>query len=97
MTASHATATRDALGALLDNAERHSRASAITIHADQDDSSWTLQVCDDGVGFVVDDSTFGFGLRNQVVGRPTDLGLEVTVTAQPGEASCGTIAGPKAL
>lgn len=97
VTASHATATRDALGALLDNAERHSRASAITIHADQDDSSWTLQVCDDGVGFVVDDSTFGFGLRNQVVGRPTDLGLEVTVTSHPGEGSCVTIAGPKAL
>lgn len=89
-----AEAVGDALDTLLHNVRRHARAQAVVIHADAQGEGWELTVRDDGVGFDPSQTSFGFGLAEQVVHHLDRYAIKVRVDSAPGEGTTVTLLGP---
>ncbi len=94
LDAATASVLFDALTTLLYNVRRHAAATSVIIHADARAAEWEVSVNDDGAGFDVDSTSFGFGLRDQVIRRLAGVGARVSVESAPGEGTRVTVRGP---
>jgi signal transduction histidine kinase len=87
----HAAPTRDrvlalrgAVGEALTNTARHSGASHATVRVDAVGNGLELVVSDRGRGFDPSDTPDGFGLRESVRARLTEVGGTASVLSRPG-------------
>ncbi len=76
----------------IQNAVRHSHATAITVEIDGDDQRARFRVCDDGTGFHRVDDGLGSGLTN-IEDRLGALGGRVRIESAPGAGTrvCGEV------
>jgi signal transduction histidine kinase len=70
----------------LNNITKHSEASTVHIHLDEQDGAVVLLVRDNGKGFESDSISTGFGL-NIMKERANTVGAVLTMTSQPGEGT----------
>lgn len=91
-----AVALQRAVVTLLHNVRRHAQASTVWVHADAVDGRWEVVVRDDGVGFTADPATYGFGLREQVLGALSARGIAIDIDSSPGDGCAVTMSGPVA-
>ena len=91
--AEEAIALQSALISLLYNVQFHAHANEVTVHTDCVDDVWEVSVCDDGVGFDLGSTPFGFGLRSQVLDSAESNGMTVEIESRPGEGTCVYIRG----
>jgi signal transduction histidine kinase len=80
-----------AVGQALANVEAHAKASRATVFAEAAEGWISVNVRDDGVGFVMDPEKLRAdgrgGILKSVMGRITDLGGDVRITTAPGEGT----------
>jgi signal transduction histidine kinase len=80
-----------AVGQALANVEAHAKASRATVFAEAADGWVSVNVRDDGTGFVMDPGRLQAdgrgGILKSVMGRITDLGGDVRITTAPGEGT----------
>ena len=86
---------KSAMIALLYNVQFHAGATQVVVHADCDETSWEVSVCDDGVGFDPARTSYGFGLRNQVISSAQEQGMSVEIQSRPGEGTYVFIRGTR--
>ena len=67
----------------LSNACRHSNGEQVHVSLSDHDGVTTLEVRDDGIGFLVDDVVTGHGLGN-LRSRAADIGVELQISSTPG-------------
>lgn len=67
----------------LNNACRHSNGEKVHLSLSDDNGVTTLEVSDDGIGFLVDDVVPGHGLGNLRT-RAADIGVELQICSTPG-------------
>src|SRR5205814_9210131 len=70
----------------LSNVGRHGAATTCRVSLRPDDGSFMLEVDDDGLGFDVDLTSWGMGLRN-LKDRVESLGGTFVVDSTPGEGT----------
>ncbi len=80
-------ALRGAVGECLANVVKHADATRAVVCLDLIDDTVICTVDDDGVGFDVDGTDEGTGLRRSVRGRIADVGGTVAVRSRPGHGS----------
>lgn len=75
-----------ALRSLLLNVRLHAGAREVVLHAEEheDGDGWEVSLHDDGVGFAVDEASYGVGIRDVVVGQLARSGVTTTVDSVPG-------------
>ncbi len=95
LTCDEALALESALISLLYNVEFHAHASEVVLHVDAGDDWWEASVCDDGIGFDPDVTSYGFGMQSQVLDSAQRLGMTVTIESQPDEGTCVSIRGKR--
>jgi signal transduction histidine kinase len=90
-----AVALESALISLLYNIQFHAgQVQEVIIHSARQADGWEVSICDDGVGFDLEQTPMGFGLKRQVIAGLQSQGLTVTVETAPGEGTCVFIHGP---
>ena len=96
MQVTHAEAERvgAALTSVLLNVRVHAQASRVVVHLDELEDEWTLTVHDDGVGFDVDSTTEGVGLREVVRAQLARDGIVVRVDSMVGAGTTVVLSGP---
>ena len=94
--ADQAGAVHAALTTVLHNVRRHAHADHVVVHADHpaDSPGWEVYVRDDGVGFDVTTTRWGFGLREQAAAELERVGLNLTVWSEPSEGTRVVISAP---
>lgn len=97
--AEQARAVDAALTTVLHNVRQHAHADHVVVHADHmaDSQNWELYVRDDGVGFDVTTTRWGFGLREQAAAELERVGINLTVWSEPTEGTRVVIAAPARL
>lgn len=80
-------AVESAMRTLLDNIRVHANAHTVIIHARSTGAGWELTVRDDGVGFDLERTKKGFGLRDQVESQCALVGVSVRISSRPGEGT----------
>lgn len=96
--AARATALVGALRTVLHNVRRHARATTVVVHGDAEPDGagatrWTITVSDDGCGFDVARTTWGVGLRTQVVDELALHDVEVRLASEPGRGTRVELSG----
>lgn len=80
-----------AVAQALSNVTRHAGATRVTVHADLDDGVLSVNVRDDGRGFVYDEDALAdagkAGLLRSMKGRLEDLGGTMSVDSAPGRGT----------
>jgi signal transduction histidine kinase len=79
----------------LNNVLKHARASRITVRLERGETDVVLEVRDDGVGFEVDDTERGLGLRGMAQ-RAEALGGRLSVTSGVDCGTCVRVVAPAA-
>jgi len=94
----HAAAIRQAMRTALHNVRNHAAAQHVVVHADHehDGQRWELTIQDDGHGFDVLNTPFGFGLRDQVVGALAAVNIRAEISSVPGEGTRVNLSYPLA-
>lgn len=82
-----------ALRSLLLNVRSHAGATRVMLHAEEPESGrgWSVTVHDDGIGFDTDDTRFGVGLGEVVVGQLATHDVAATVESIPGIGTTVTL------
>ncbi|WP_215814445.1 hypothetical protein [Pimelobacter sp. 30-1] len=75
-----------ALRSLLLNVRLHAGAREVVLHAEEheDGDGWEVSLHDDGVGFAIDEASYGVGIRDVVVGQLARSGVTTAVDSVPG-------------
>lgn len=96
IAADQARAVRAALATVLHNVRRHAHADHVVVHADHPAGSqaWEVYVRDDGIGFDVTTTRWGFGLREQAAAELERVGLNLSVWSEPSDGTRVVIAAP---
>ncbi|MDO5723995.1 MAG: hypothetical protein Q4P33_06315 [Flaviflexus sp.] len=84
-------ATMHAMLEAIRNAHRHAEAThcdiKLRLHL-VGPARFTLRICDNGKGFDVNPSAYGFGIRNSLFARMNEVGGEVSIDSRPGGGCC---------
>ncbi|MFJ9317912.1 hypothetical protein ACIRN4_27240 [Pimelobacter simplex] len=82
-----------ALRSLLLNVRLHSGAREVVLHAEEheDGDGWEVSLHDDGVGFAVDETSYGVGIRDVVIGQLARSGVATVVDSVPGLGTTVTL------
>ena len=82
-----------ALRSLLLNVRMHASASQVVLHAEEheDGDGWEVSLHDDGVGFAVEDTSYGVGIRDVVVGQLARWDVRASIDSVPGLGTTATL------
>jgi signal transduction histidine kinase len=82
-----------ALRSLLLNVRLHARADQVVLHAEERDDrdGWEVSVHDNGVGFAPDETSYGVGIRDVVVGQLARSGVRTDIDSVPGLGTTVTL------
>jgi signal transduction histidine kinase len=75
------------------NMLRHAHATEMALTLRYDLKSVTLKICDNGVGFVYDNSASGFGIRT-MQRRCAKVRAQIAITSSPGQGTQITVESP---
>jgi signal transduction histidine kinase len=82
---------RAAVRQALENVVQHARAERATVFAEEEGTTVTVSVRDDGVGFTYDEQVLvrdsKVGILRSMKGRVEDLGGRMEVTSAPGKGT----------
>jgi signal transduction histidine kinase len=81
-------AAGDAVREALNNIVKHSGVTQAWLTVFWSEDSLQVRVVDRGRGFSADPASFGFGLRQSVIGRMREIGGDARITAAPGDGTC---------
>ncbi len=87
LTRERSEAVRDAVREALVNTAKHAGVSTVVVRVARAMGGVEVVVRDHGGGFEVSDATLGFGIRESIVGRLTDVGGTAVVSSSPGSGT----------
>lgn len=90
-----AEALARALRTVLHNVRNHAEAQHVTIHAEESAERWEVSVRDDGRGFDIHATPWGFGLREQVIAALARVGGRAEIWSLPGEGTSVVFTGDR--
>lgn len=70
----------------INNSIKYAKGNSIHLKIDSKETSMTIRIVDDGVGFEKDKMTEGNGLKN-IVNRSMQIGYKATITSIPGQGT----------
>lgn len=76
----------------LNNITKHAQAMEVTVSLKASPEGYTLEICDDGVGFDTEKQYSGMGLTS-IQERVTELGAEMSIASELGDGTCIKVRG----